>query len=40
MLLGVDHFVVAAGDLSAAMRDYAGLGFSVVPGGHRRWWSS
>ncbi len=26
MLLGVDHFVVVAGDLSAAMRDYAGPG--------------
>jgi Glyoxalase-like domain len=33
MLLGVDHFVIAVGDLAAAMRDYAALGFSVVPGG-------
>jgi len=33
MLLGVDHFVIAVGDLAAAMRDYARLGFSVVPGG-------
>lgn len=33
MLLGVDHFVIAVGDLAAAMRDYATLGFSVVPGG-------
>lgn len=29
MLLGVDHFVIAVGDLAAAMRDYAALGFSV-----------
>lgn len=33
MLLGVDHVVVAVGDLASAMRDYAALGFSVVPGG-------
>ena len=33
MLLGVDHFVIVVGDLAAVMRDYTGLGFSVVPGG-------
>ena len=33
MLLGVDHLVIGVGDLGAAMRDYAALGFSVVPGG-------
>ena len=33
MLLGVDHFVIAVGELAAAVRDYAALGFSVVPGG-------
>jgi len=33
MLLGVDHVVVAVRDLEQAMRDYAALGFSVVPGG-------
>ena len=33
MLLGGDHFVIAVGDLAAAMRDYAPLGLSVVLGG-------
>ena len=33
MLLGVDHLVIGVGDLGAAIRDYAALGFSVVPGG-------
>ena len=27
MLLGVDHLVIGVGDLGAAMRDYAALGF-------------
>ena len=33
MLLGVDHLVIGVGDLGAAIRDYAALGFSVVPVG-------
>lgn len=33
MLLGIDHIVVAVRDLDQATRDYARLGFTVVPGG-------
>jgi catechol 2,3-dioxygenase-like lactoylglutathione lyase family enzyme len=33
MLLGIDHIVVVVRDLEAAMKDYARLGFTVVPGG-------
>ncbi|OGQ81258.1 MAG: hypothetical protein A3F90_11200 [Deltaproteobacteria bacterium RIFCSPLOWO2_12_FULL_60_19] len=33
MLLGVDHIVITVRDLDAAARDYAKLGFTVVPGG-------
>ena len=33
MLLGIDHIVIAVRDLDAAARDYAALGFTVVPGG-------
>lgn len=33
MLLGVDHLVIAVPDLGAAMTSFAGLGFTVVPGG-------
>lgn len=33
MLLGVDHLVVVVPDLQAAIRSYAELGFTVVPGG-------
>lgn len=33
MLLGVDHIVVAVGDLDIAARDYEKLGFTVVFGG-------
>lgn len=33
MLLGIDHIVIAVRDLDAAARDYAQLGFTVVPGG-------
>ena len=33
MLLGIDHLVVAVPDLDAAVRNYAQLGFTVVPGG-------
>jgi hypothetical protein len=35
MLLGVDHLVTGVDDLGAAIRDYAALGFSVVPSGRR-----
>ena len=33
MLLGIDHLVIAVRSLEAAAKDYAGLGFTVVPGG-------
>ena len=33
MLLGIDHLVVAVPDLDTAIRNYTGLGFTVVPGG-------
>lgn len=33
MLRGVDHLVIAVRDLEAAAKDYAALGFTVVPGG-------
>ena len=33
MLTGIDHLVIAVRDLEAASRSYAGLGFTVVPGG-------
>ncbi len=33
MLLGVDHIVIAVGDLDTAARDYENLGFTVVSGG-------
>ena len=33
MLLGIDHIVVVVRDLETAMKDYARLGFTVVPGG-------
>ncbi|MBI4609661.1 MAG: VOC family protein [Candidatus Rokubacteria bacterium] len=33
MLLGIDHIVVVVPDLEAAVRSYASLGFTVVPGG-------
>jgi catechol 2,3-dioxygenase-like lactoylglutathione lyase family enzyme len=33
MLLGIDHLVIAVRDLEAAAKDYAALGFTVVPGG-------
>jgi catechol 2,3-dioxygenase-like lactoylglutathione lyase family enzyme len=37
MLTGIDHVVIAVPDLDAASRDYAALGFTVVPGGrHER----
>jgi hypothetical protein len=32
MLLGMDHLVIGVGDLGAAMREFAVLGFSVAPG--------
>lgn len=33
MLRGIDHIVVAVGDLEAAAKDYGALGFTVIPGG-------
>ncbi len=33
MLQGIDHLVVVVPDLDTAIRSYAGLGFTVVPGG-------
>ncbi len=33
MLTGIDHIVIAVGDLDAARRSYEALGFTVVPGG-------
>lgn len=33
MPLSVDHIVIAVTDLEAAIRDYAALGFTVLPGG-------
>lgn len=33
MLLGIDHLVIAVPDLDTASRNYADLGFTVVPGG-------
>lgn len=33
MLTGIDHLVVAVPDLQAASASYAGLGFTVIPGG-------
>jgi catechol 2,3-dioxygenase-like lactoylglutathione lyase family enzyme len=33
MLLGIDHLVIAVKNLEAAAKDYAELGFTVVPGG-------
>lgn len=33
MLTGIDHLVLLVPDLTAGIRDYEGLGFTVVPGG-------
>lgn len=33
MPLSIDHIVIAVADLEAAVRDYAALGFTVLPGG-------
>lgn len=33
MPLSIDHIVIAVADLEAAARDYAALGFTVLPGG-------
>jgi catechol 2,3-dioxygenase-like lactoylglutathione lyase family enzyme len=33
MLLGIDHLVIAVKNLDTATKDYADLGFTVVPGG-------
>jgi catechol 2,3-dioxygenase-like lactoylglutathione lyase family enzyme len=33
MLLGIDHLVIAVGDLDRAIKNYTELGFTVVPGG-------
>jgi catechol 2,3-dioxygenase-like lactoylglutathione lyase family enzyme len=33
MLLGIDHLVIAVKSLETATKDYADLGFTVVPGG-------
>ena len=33
MPLSIDHIVIAVTDLDAAVRDYAALGFTVLPGG-------
>lgn len=33
MLRGIDHLVIAVGDLATATKHYEALGFSVVPGG-------
>jgi len=33
MIRGIDHIVIAVRDLVAAAKDYAGLGFTVTPGG-------
>jgi catechol 2,3-dioxygenase-like lactoylglutathione lyase family enzyme len=33
MLLGIDHLVIAVKNLEQASKDYADLGFTVVPGG-------
>ena len=33
MLLGIDHLVIAVKSLDTATKDYADLGFTVVPGG-------
>ncbi len=33
MSLSIDHIVIAVTDLDAAIRDYAALGFTVLPGG-------
>jgi glyoxalase-like protein len=33
MLLGIDHLVIVVQDLDQATRDFAGVGFTVVPGG-------
>jgi catechol 2,3-dioxygenase-like lactoylglutathione lyase family enzyme len=33
MLLGIDHLVIAVNSLETATKDYAALGFTVVPGG-------
>jgi len=33
MLTGIDHLVILVPDLAAGIRDYEGLGFTVIPGG-------
>lgn len=33
MLLGIDHLVIVVSDLDTAIKSYAELGFTVVPGG-------
>jgi len=33
MIQGIDHVVILVSELAAAQRDYAALGFTVVPGG-------
>ena len=33
MLLGIDHLVIVVNDLDQAAKDFARLGFTVVPGG-------
>lgn len=33
MLTGIDHLVILVPDLETGIRDYEGLGFTVVPGG-------
>ena len=33
MLTAIDHLVIVVSDLEAAIEDYRGLGFTVVPGG-------
>lgn len=33
MLTGIDHLVILVPDLATGIRDYEGLGFTVVPGG-------
>jgi catechol 2,3-dioxygenase-like lactoylglutathione lyase family enzyme len=33
MLTGIDHLVILVSDLATGIRDYEGLGFTVIPGG-------
>jgi catechol 2,3-dioxygenase-like lactoylglutathione lyase family enzyme len=33
MLTGIDHLVILVPDLATGIRDYEGLGFTVIPGG-------